>query len=154
MPLPHSAWQSQTLPDGRTLSVDKDIWPAMKESVRHIFCAAQWQHFTPAPPSGAMFELFGLDFMVDLQGRAVLIEVWNIARASPRMPENALDYPRRAENARDCVVLIKVWPAPPRRPPRHFSASSRTLLGTLPDTSRHPSALLGTLALANSAALR
>ena len=66
---------AQPLPDGRILSVDNDLWPAMRESVAHVFGCALSQHFMPAPPNGAMFELFGIDFMVDVTGRVLLIEV-------------------------------------------------------------------------------
>ena len=49
--------------------------PAMRAAVSHIFNAALTQHFVPAPPGCGMFELFGLDFMVDTLGRVPLIEV-------------------------------------------------------------------------------
>lgn len=61
------------LPSGRFLSVDNDLWPQMRESVAHVFCCGQG-HFVPPPPNSSMFELFGLDFMVDEAGRAILIE--------------------------------------------------------------------------------
>lgn len=61
------------LPSGRFLSVDNDLWPQMRESVAHVFCCGQG-HFVPPPPNSSMFELFGLDFMVDEAGKAILIE--------------------------------------------------------------------------------
>ena len=63
------------LADGRVLSVASDLWPAMRKVVSHVFCCALHQHFAPAPPGCAMFELFGLDFMVDDVGRSYLLEV-------------------------------------------------------------------------------
>jgi hypothetical protein len=66
---------AQPLPDGRVLSVDEDVWPAMRSVVSHVFCCALHQHFSPSPPGSAMFELYGLDFMVDDRGKSFLIEV-------------------------------------------------------------------------------
>ena len=60
---------------GRVLSDMSDLWPAMKGAVSHVFSCAQHQHFVPTPPGAAMFELFGLDFMVDDAGRVSLLEV-------------------------------------------------------------------------------
>lgn len=65
----------QPLESGKLLSVEHDLWPAMQHTVRHVFCCALSSHFVPSPPGGGMFELFGLDFMVDAVGRLVLIEV-------------------------------------------------------------------------------
>ena len=59
---------------GKILSVQDDLWPAMKATVQQVFSCAS-QLFTPAPPGGGMFELFGLDFMIDASGKALLIEV-------------------------------------------------------------------------------
>ena len=65
---------SQPLDDGRVLSVEDDLWPGMRTTISHVFrCALS--SLSGAPPSGAMFELFGLDFMVDADGRVLLIEV-------------------------------------------------------------------------------
>lgn len=62
------------LANGKVLTVEDDLWPAMRLTVSHIFrCALS--SFAAAPPGGAMFELFGLDFMVDDTGRLLLIEV-------------------------------------------------------------------------------
>ena len=72
---------AQPLADGRTLKVEEDIWPQMRTTVQHVFSCALSQHFSPAPPGGGMFELFGLDFMLDAEGHALLIEVG----ASPRL---------------------------------------------------------------------
>ena len=63
------------LPDGRKLTVEQDLWPAMRTTTAHVFSCALSQCFAPAPVGGGMFELFGLDFMVDLAGRLLLIEV-------------------------------------------------------------------------------
>lgn len=66
----------QPLDDGRVLSVEDDLWPAMQATVQQVFCCALTQHFAPAPPGGGMFELFGLDFMVEAsKGQVLLIEV-------------------------------------------------------------------------------
>lgn len=74
---------AQPLENGRTLHVDSDIWPAMRSIVSHVFrCALS--HLSGAPYGGGMFELFGLDFMVDADGRVLLIEV----NAGPAMGRN------------------------------------------------------------------
>jgi hypothetical protein len=64
-----AVFDAQPLEDGRVLSVLDDLWPAMRHTVQHVFCCALSQHFAPAPPGGGMFELFGLDFMVDATGK-------------------------------------------------------------------------------------
>ena len=44
------------LADGRVLSVDADLWPAMQNSVSHVFRCGLTT-FAAAAPAGAMFEL-------------------------------------------------------------------------------------------------
>jgi len=60
--------------DGRVLSVEGELWPAMRRCVAHVF-GAVLPEFVTAASHGRGFELFGLDFMVDDTGLVQLIEI-------------------------------------------------------------------------------
>ena len=62
------------LQDGRIMSAEDDLWPAMKHCIRHTFSCAM-PHLAGQKSSGCSFEVFGLDFMIDGNGQVVLIEV-------------------------------------------------------------------------------
>lgn len=69
-----SVLDAQPLADGRVLSVERDLWPAMRRCVAHVF-GSVLPEFVTAASHGRGFELFGLDFMVDDTGLVQLIEI-------------------------------------------------------------------------------
>ena len=71
---------ARPLPDGTTLSVQRDLWPRMRTIVSHTF-ACVIPLFASAPSRGRSFELYGLDFMVTDEGAVQLIE----ANTSPAL---------------------------------------------------------------------
>lgn len=67
------AFQAILERQGETINVQNDLLPQMKDAAAHVFSAT-----LPSLNSQCLsscFELFGLDFMVDAQGKVYLIEV-------------------------------------------------------------------------------
>ena len=71
-------FREEPLADGKVLSVADDLWPQMRRCVQAtIACALP--HFPIMAPGGSggggSFELYGLDFLVDADGKVFLLEV-------------------------------------------------------------------------------
>ena len=68
------ALDENPLSDGRVLSFENEVWPAMQSCIAHTFSAIL-PHFKTSRSYGRSFELYGCDFMVSAEGRTALIEV-------------------------------------------------------------------------------
>ena len=64
-----TALDATPLSDGRILSLWGDVWPQMQHCIRHTFSAAM-PHLSVHRSCGCSFELYGLDFMLDCNGKA------------------------------------------------------------------------------------
>ncbi len=102
------------------------LWDRMLESTALLFAAAlprvrEVQAYTAMPPQSG-FQLFGLDFLVDVAGKPWLLE----ANATPSMKVRVVGLGGHA--ARQCVACRVEGPtgAPSLQPPRTRRSSTRT----------------------------